>query len=221
MEKLEHPIYIQSDDRCIPPSPVKDKSSENNMNKILQSDTKEKCTSDSDSVSNCNGKIIESSLDISSSLTTCNKNNDDFILTVENLERVKREKGIIMKEQNTCSETNDKNKLDENIMSSPLITKTKVESLELENPTAQSDKDEQKLEFASTSISEKMPNEKVQHKDLEKTVHNNKPNLNLKTNSSNSTPTKLEHDYHKRNEKCSIDKLDMEHRYAMIYVMCE
>ena len=210
MENFDEIMYTQSDDRCIPPSEKQDCNSvsEIRKNNIANNDLK---------APNSSGACIQQDenikkINVTQSLPKSDKN-DDFLLTVENLNRIKCERQITMGEKDRMAE-NLKNMSDRNLMniSPTLKLEMKTESTLITDALSLNKQSERIPKDIESGVSEEANRVQLESKRTEKEGSQLTNSSDTKvTNSPIKISTKTEHNYHK-NENVDTSKLEKDHR---------
>ena len=210
MENFEKIMYTQSDDRCIPPSEKQDCNSvsEIRINNVANNDLKAANSSGTCMQKDENIKTIN----VTQSLPKSDKN-DGFVLTVENLNRIKCERQINMEEKDTMAE-NLKNMPDRNLMtpSPTLKLEMKTESMLITDALSLNKKSEKIPKDIESGASEVGNLGQLVSKRTEKEGSQLKNSSDTKvTNPPIKISTKTEHNYHK-NENVDSSKLEKDNR---------
>jgi hypothetical protein len=210
MENFEEAIYTQSDDRCIPPSQQDCNSVGviNRMNNIANNELNEP---------NSSGTFIQhdeniKTIDVTQSLPNTDRN-VDFLLTVENLNRIKSERQTTMGEKDSITD-NLKNMSDRNVMtpSPTLKLEMKTESILITDALNLNQHGEKIPKDIESGVSEEDTSVKLESKRTEKERPQLTESSDTKvTNSTNKISTKSEHNYHKK-EKEDSSKIEKDHR---------
>ena len=213
MEHCKSVIKMECDDRCIPPSETSSHKY-NNKNEMLGTDNEHRSvnsvgTSGDKSVSTANA-----SKDLTNSINSKNKVAvDDFILTVENLQRIKRgdvslDVGPKTLELHAHDSTKPTSTKKERIASPPLKLEMKTESTLITDALNRNRQVSQSIDNLSGVRDKNIAKMEIRDKVNQAQSSSVKP-----VNSATNTPTKSEHNYH-RTEKDTTGKARREYRYS-------
>ena len=191
MENLDKAVYTQSDDRFIPPSVTDQKCSLNDNNEQVQTTFKNEI----------------SKYETTNNVNDIKKPEDNFVLSVENLGRVKKEREIMTEQMNESHNTaTDSTNLNMRTSSPTVKLEVKSESNLITDALIPSHKDEISHRFDIKSSSVKLDSEEkvTMKKDKEQNSANDSHLSSKKSNKSESNNHK--------SEKENKDKTVKEHR---------
>ena len=191
MENLDKAAYTQSDDRFIPPSIMDQKCSSNDNIEQVQTTFKNE-------ISKC---------ETTNNVNDIKEPEDNFVLSVENLGRVKKEREIMTEQMNVShNTTTDSTNLNMRTSSPTVKLEVKSESNLITDALIPSHKDEISNRCDTKSSSVKLDSEEkvTMKKDKEQNSANDSHLSSKKSNKSESNNHKSEKEYK--------DKTVKEHR---------
>ena len=212
MENSEHVVYVQSDDRCIPPSQEKQSGNVNEVHKMENYDANDPIQNISDEKYVNHEKNINTSIDVTKSVSADDKN-DEFVLTVDNIERIKCERQKTMGEINSFSE-NHTNISDRIVMtpSPTLKLEMKTEATLITDALNLNSQGERMAKDATDAGNEEASRVKLESIRSTKISSDRTHFSNSKViETTNNITAKTEHNYHK-SEKEEGSKSGKDHR---------